>query len=298
MSTITTNAATNLFVSPFIAALTATANKTVDFEIIQVETVSIADINETFSVTLSDADAVKILNAFSVADPDLSDGTDATANAEVGFTNTADFRSAVQGALVDSLSDTSVDISGYLFGAGVGDVDARLNAEIKSAFFRDSFPNILATFSRNALTLSVDNSGAANNMGEAIANGSEDVRRYFLTQLPTGRVSAYQLDGSADVVENLSFLPLLKGDKLVMVWNATVNLSATAGDTTQRDATGALTSPVSDTTADRVVAGGAPVIVPTYAALASVSRRIAVQMTLGSGSVPFAVDNATGKLTA
>ncbi|NBR60802.1 MAG: hypothetical protein EBT86_03965 [Actinobacteria bacterium] len=288
--------ATGSYISPVLATLSASASKSVNYEVLQQEVVTIADISQTFTVTLTDASSVAILNAFSVSDVDASDGTDASANADVSFNSTDDFVAAIKYALQNSVNGTGVDISGYLFGAGTGNVDARLNTEIKRVFMNDNFPNILATFARNSLVLNVDYSGGATNMTNNIAAANDNTRRYFLTQLPTQNVRAYQVDASADVVNDLGFLPLLKGDKLTFVWDATVSLSAStaAGQPTQNDGTTGLSNPVSDSASNRVDLSN--IGTTSYAALSSVTRRIAVEIKLGAGGTKWTVTN--GKLTA
>lgn len=288
------------YVSPILANLSATASKTVNYEVLQSETVTVADISETFRVTISDASAAAILNAFHVYERDASDGTDASANVDVSFSNTAEFREAVQQALIAAVSDAGDDISGYMFGAGTGDVNARLNTEIKRAFMNDNFPNLLATFYNNPLELSVDYSGAANNMGTNIADSlNDEPRRYFFTQLPTSNVREYQVDANqTDITNELDFLPLLKGDKLVLVWNATVSLSASKATTepaqpTQNSTGSGAEAPASASASNRADLNYIGV---SYAALDSVHRRIAVEITMGTGGSAWSV--VGGKLSA
>ena len=243
MSSVAT--AADKYVSPFLASLTADASKTVNYEVLKQETVTIADISETFAITLSDASAVLILNAFTVTDPDSLDGTDPSANVDVSFINTSDFQAMITHALMKAVNSSDVDISGYLFGSSVANVNNRVDDEIKRVFNNDNFPNILASYKNNPLSLTVNYNGGATNMGSAISGGDADLRRYFVTQLPTSNVRAYQVSASEDTLTDLNFLPLLKRDKLVFVWNATVNLTASSNTPTENSLGANPSAPVS-----------------------------------------------------
>lgn len=294
MSTVQTDGTFGV-VCPILAALAADANKKVQYEIVDNEVVTIADISQFFTVDLSEISVVKILNAFSVTDPDALNGTDPSANVEVGFTSSQDFIDAITYALENALNASSEDISGWLYSVGGGDVNARLNTYISEMFSKDNFPNILASFADQPATMTVGYETGSSDLATKLANDDGELRRYFVTQLPTANVSAYQLDADgSDNVTDLAFLPLLKGDKITFVWNATISLSSTQEANVRGDVTSASTDSVTAVASARAGA------TPAYVNLATSTHRVAVTITLGTqeGDNKFTVDAETGKLTA
>jgi hypothetical protein len=282
-------------VCPILAALNASANKKVQYEIVDKEEVTIADISEFFTVALPDASAVSILNAFSVRDPDSLNGSDPSANVEVGFTSSDEFKNAITFALQNAVDASEQDISSWLYSESGGNVNARLNTYISEMFSKDNFPNILASFATQPATMTVNHAAGSSDLATKLVADDGELRRYFVTQLPTQNVSAYQLDADgSDNVIDLGFLPLLKGDKITFVWNATIELSSTKEDHVRVDVTSTVPDNVSAVADTRVFA------MPEYVNLTQSTHRIAVTITLGTaleeGNNKFTV--ADGKLTA
>lgn len=239
---ISTDANSQTYVVPFIAAMYAAAAGTTN--VIQRANVSITAIDETFDLQLSEADSVKLLNAFRVykSDAGAVDGVlDTSAGVTVDMRDLAAatyFKSALRQAINDALSTHEhlpVDSDAA---AAQCSVDAYLKRETYVDTVRqlsyDTLANLLESADLASFTMTLDVSGAAANMYDAMNGEGVNAPRYrrtIFTQLPESNVEAYltprpeeDLSGNfnAETVTDINFMPFLSGDKLYFVFDAVI----------------------------------------------------------------------------
>lgn len=212
-------------VVPFVANLYADASGTVGT--LQQVTVSMSGIDEVFNVTVAEADAVKILNAFTITD--ISAGYKESALAEVKVdmkaAGEANFIAGLAAAVADNASRaTSLGVSGESLYAWLKRESRKDTVDLLSY---DSLSNLLEASDLLTYDIAVDASGASSNMYDAMNAGSAAYRKAIFAQIAKANIDAYAApsDGSvqnSEAATGLGFLPLLKGDKLTFVFDVTV----------------------------------------------------------------------------
>jgi hypothetical protein len=297
-SSIVTDASAGLFVAPYIAAMYADASGTVG--LLQQVTVSVFDIDNTFSVTLSDVNAVKIMKAFQVSDVNGT-GTDASA-ADVKVDAVNDASGGFQEALVAALVAGPTDAASTTL---VNWLTAEARADTVALLKYNTLSNLLEASDLLAFSIELDASSGAANMWKKISAttvGNDQLRRMLYTQLPISNTHAYAVpsdssSGSAEIVETLNFLPLVKGNKLAFIFDVTVGDYSTEGEAPTSGAI--VTSTVNDanTTGSSAYVGGANVADKYTQSLIfsrPSRRRVAVTMQMSGTTDGAAFNTATG----
>lgn len=281
------------YLAPFIASLNADASGTVG--VLEAQQVSITGIDDVFEVTLSNADAAKILNAFKVADVDGSGGTFANIEVSMDASGEQDFHDALAAA-VDSADLKDANASSlYAW------LKAEARADTVTLLSYDTLANMLEASDLATFDIAIDASGGAADLyGKMNDSGAADRRAALFRQIARAEVESYLVpsDGtsaSMEAVSTLRFLPLKKGSKLTFVFDCTVGdyssgNAPTSGAKITAASSAALTNTVS-------AAGAVPASIITVANNGQVSaslnfstptrRRVAVTLVLGSGSGNF-----------
>jgi hypothetical protein len=263
--TLSTNAAQQTYIAPFIAQMVADAAGTVG--VLQRAAVTITGVDETFNLVLSEADSVKLLNAFRVykSDAGAVDGfldTSAGVTVDIISSNEATFKAALRAALETAMSDNqhhSVGLENSGSDAANRNITDYLKRETyvdtRDQLAYDTLANLLEASDLASFTMDLDISGAAKNMYEQL-NGVGALparyRRTIFTQLPESNTEAYLLPsatinaGNAEAITDIKFLPFRSGDKIYFVFDAVVGAAGVDGN-------GMYTAPTSGATIDRVI---------------------------------------------
>lgn len=212
-------------VVPFVADLYADASGTVGT--LQQVTVTMTGIDEVFNVTVSDADAVKILNAFTITDISAGYKEDNRAEVKVDMKEAGEsnFIAGLAAAIADNASRaTTAGVSGESLYAWLKRETRKDTVDLLSY---DSLANLLEASDLLTYDIAVDASGAASNMFDKMVEGSAAYRKAIFTQISKTNIDEYAApsDGSvqnSEAATGLGFLPLLKGDKLTFVFDVTV----------------------------------------------------------------------------
>jgi hypothetical protein len=287
--TLSTNASEQTYVAPFIAQMVANAAGTVG--VLQRANVSITGVDETFDLTLSRADSVKLLNAFHVYKSDVGevDGElDTSGGVTVDIIDDleVDFKAALRAAL-DSAKSTGVHLPvNSAADASNCTIDLYLARECyvdtRDQLAYDTLANLLEASDLASFTMTLDVSGAAKNMftqldGEGALPAR--YRRTLFTQLPESNTEAYltpaptsDLSGNynAESVDDIEFLPFRSGDKIYFVFDAVVGSASMIDGVLVSNNTGAdITREVKDADyEDKVQVGSAGM-----AGLSSLSKK-------------------------
>jgi hypothetical protein len=240
--TLSTDAAAQTYVAPFIASMYAHAEGTVG--VLQRANVSITGVDETFDLCLSAADSVKLLNAYRVYKSDAG-AVDAVLDTSAGVTvdmRSSDaaevFRGAVRAALESALSTGEhmpVDAEQVAAKRIIADYLKRETyVDTRDQLAFDTLADLLQASDLASFSMELDVSGAAadmyNKMNGAGANAPR-YRRTLFTQLPESNTEAYlapKPEGdladnlNAEPVTDINFLPLRSGDKIYFVFDAVV----------------------------------------------------------------------------
>lgn len=235
-------------VVPFIGSMYADASGTVG--VLKQQVVTITDIDEEFNITLSAADAVKVLNLFKVEDVDVSgaafgaSGETARIQVRVDASGSADFKTALMG-IIDSTNISNGTLSLYNW------LKAEARRDTVTLLSYDTLGNMLEASDLTSFDIDVDASGAAADLHDKMRDASDNetgqkrLNALFL-QLPRANVEAY-LDVSngqysaSEPVKAIGFLPLVKNDKITFVFDATVGTYTVGGSA---PSTGATITPV------------------------------------------------------
>lgn len=269
---LSTDAAQQKYIAPFIAQMVADAAGTVG--VLQRAAVTITGVDETFNLVLSEADSVKLLNAFRVYKTDnlsANDGvlTDSSAGVAVDIISSreVDFKAALRAALDSAKSD------GQHYSVGLadsGEASDLSNCSIENYLKRetyidtrdqlayDTLANLLEASDLASFTMQLDVSGAAKNMYDQLNGSGVNAPRYrrtIFTQLPESNTEDYLLpkptgdlsgNMNAEAVTDINFLPFRSGDRLFFVFDAVVGAAGIDGN-------GMFTAPTSGATIDRVL---------------------------------------------
>jgi hypothetical protein len=191
LQTVTSSA--NNFVSPFIAVLDASGSATLTQVALAQKVVSIAGIDETFAVSLSDAEAIALLNAFTISGAG------------------ADLAVAVTDALVSPLTSAINEAR-----ASNMSIAAWLNSKLNE----DLVVHILSTLKVSvdvSSSVVVDAASGANNMKTGLA-ASSDVAESLYLQIPQATLNLYK-EATAPFNPTVGALPVKKGDVLNFVFD-------------------------------------------------------------------------------
>jgi len=226
--TSTYNGTKSELVVPFVAAMYADASGQVG--VLQRQDVTVTGIDDVFDVNCTLAQAVGLLNAFSVTDVDHNGMLGLSAEVAVGFTDAA-FSSALAEIIAyadagNSADATPKDLHTYLHD--------ETHADLLAALAHDALANMLEASDLDVEIALDASSGALNMAAELEGNGScpagnvAQYRKAIFTQIPEYTIQQYLKvsDGSNNTafedVSHISFMPLLTGDVLTFVFDVTV----------------------------------------------------------------------------
>jgi hypothetical protein len=210
---------TNGVIVPFIADMYVDASGTVGT--LQQVSVVMTGIDEVFDVTVSEADAVKILNAFVITDISAGYAESAAAQVNVAMKSRADFLDGLAAALAGNPTGENSAETLYAW------LKRESRKDTVDLLSYDSLVNLLEASDLLTYDVSIDASGASGNMWDAMDGGAAAYRKAIFTQISKANIDAYVTpsDGSeqnSDPASGLGFLPLLKGDKLSFVFDVAV----------------------------------------------------------------------------
>lgn len=287
--TVNTGSAGCTIVARPVAALDASGQAS----LVTLEQVTVSvSYEDLYRVTLSDADAIKLLNSFTL------DGS-GTSFACI-LDNSADFQEVLTRAMSTASgvsftnSNASLDVAGNT-------LSKNLMAEILNTFksiYEDTIPNVLQSdwdISNNVAYAA----GAADMADKLVPEEAE----LLAQQLPESNYSAY-MDASENTTTHA--LPLKKGDKLVFVFylreaavarvdkktpGSTVEATPTAVGVANGPSGGSTTTPAAPAAeAGESAVGTGPYGDSTQAVTyASNTRTVAFELVLSSGGTNFAV---------
>lgn len=253
------------FVVPFIAALDASGTATLTQVALAKHTVTIGGIDQTFSVTLSEADATTLLNGFTVADA----GETLSVNAGAGLV--APLTAAINSAL-----------------SGSNTIPAWLNSQLSNALVVD----ILSTLKVSVEVFSnvtIDAAGGASNMQAGLVG---DVAEALYLQIPQSTLNMYK-SSTTPYHPTTSALPLKAGDVLNFVFDVgALNINAVVTSSTRNASNAGVSS--NNTQGLGVPTGtnttpNAPYEFDSESlSYTAAAKRVCVAVTLGAGGAAFA----------
>lgn len=304
-SSVQTDGANGVFIAPFIAELNADASGTVG--VLQQTTVLITGVDKVIDVTVNETHAKNILKLFEVVDMDSSANKWADVSVNV-VGSEQNFKDALAAAIDDvSSGSTSTVFKGVTRYGMYGYLYAESYQDTLDQLSYDTLANLLEASDLMTFGIDIDAIGGAKNMYDAINAGSPLNRKALFTQIDEARVEQYLIasDGSGasrEGITKLAFLPLLKGDKLVFVFDTKV------GDATAAYSSGArMTREVNDNSSAANISGsgitgtaeGTNYSNDTITFTKPSTRRVALQIALTNGSGAFGVNTSlsTGAMT-
>ncbi len=311
--TVSSNGASGEYVAPFIASLYVDASGKVG--VLEQQTVTITGIDSIFDLTATEAQSVKLLRAFKVTDlnadvaaPSWGAAGTVSADIQVDMQNGADFRAALtdvigmQGLTADHNNGITNYETLYKY------LKREAHKDTVDLLSYDSLANMLEGSDLLEFDIKVDASQGAQSMWDAMNSSAKaEARRAMFTQLPLSNVHEYLNPsdgvngGHQEEVRILNFLPLLKGDKLSLVFDVTVgeysfdSVAPTSGAemyTATQDAGAPLANP-SVTAADPSgTISGVSATTNTYSKgkltfTVPTRRRIALRVQMSTGGVIF-----------
>jgi hypothetical protein len=256
--TLSTDAASQTYVAPFIAQMAANAEGTVG--VLQRANVTITGVDETFELCLSAADSVNLLNAFHVykSDAGAIDGVlDTSAGVTVDMSGAEILKSALRAALDAAMSTGEhmpVDGAQVAAKRNIADYLKReAYVDTRDQLAYDTLANLLEASDLASFSLVLDVSGGAKNMYDAMNGTGVNAPRYrrtIFTQLPESNIEAYLnpnpasggLVGhlNAEPIEDIHFMPFISGDKIYFVFDAIVGETTIDAGNTAMPTSGAL----------------------------------------------------------
>lgn len=223
---------------PFVAAMYADASA--HMGVLQRQNVTITGIDDVFDVSCTVAQAVNLLNAFSVRDVDQNGLYGLSAEVAVGFT---DVSSGFSSALADIIAYADAGNSRDSVGTNIhAYLTNETHADLLSALAHDALANMLEASDLDVQIALDASSGAVNMASELEGEGScppanvAQYRKAIFTQIPEYTIEQYLKvsDGSGSTgfedVSFIHFMPLLTGDVLTFVFDVTVGQYAMASN--------------------------------------------------------------------
>jgi hypothetical protein len=218
-------------VVPFVAAMYADASG--QMGVLQRQNVTITGIDDVFDVSCTVAQAVGLLNAFSVRDMDQTGLYGLSAEIAVGFTDASNSFSNALAEIV-AFADTSANAMDASSTGLHAYLTNETHADLLAALAHDALANMLEA-SDLTVEIALDASSGGLNMATELAgNGScpsgnaVQYRKAIFAQIPEYTIHQYLKvsDGSNNTgfedVSNINFMPLLTGDVLTFVFDVTV----------------------------------------------------------------------------
>jgi hypothetical protein len=219
--TTETGANSNLVVCPVIVDMDASGQFDISVNYVAQETVTISNIVRLFTYTYTGQPAAEFLGSFDVS------GTYTTSQGYNGSFNgtladSATFKSKLQTAIEDGTDASGEKLAVWFAKVVQSDVlDSIKNALTISVMQTDLAVNqLLSTISFNNVTSTIDASGGANAMKDALVTTPGYVTQ-ILEQISPNSYEAY-MDASSENLK-VSGLPLTHGDSIGFVFNLKLN---------------------------------------------------------------------------
>ena len=252
------------FVVPFIAALDASGTATLTQVALAKHTVSIGGIDQTFSVTLNDSDAIALLQGFDVS------GAGATLSVNAGAGLVTPLTAAINAAL-----------------SGTNTIPRWLNSQLSDALVVDILSTLKVSVDVSS-NVTIDAAGGASNMQAGLVG---DVAEALYLQIPQTTLNMYK-SATAPYNPTTSALPLKGGDVLNFVFDvAALSIDAVVTSTTSN----ASSAGASDNNTqglgvptDTNTTPNAPYEFDSESlSYTAAAKRVCVAVTLGSGGAAF-----------
>lgn len=243
---VTTNAAEGVIIAPFVAALDTSGEAVLTAEQLSQLSVTIANVQRTFKVTLDLAQTTAFLNAFTVSKNGANLTLDLSANA---FEVIMD--QVIAGAQDEAADLIAADPAKGLKGRAAkdaGTVAAWLTHGLKNTLVDYILRTlkVSATVASAPVTVNAD-SAASKSMSAGLGGNSNTLEAIYL-QIAQGTLELYRTDN----IPTTNALPLKGGDKMVFVFDTAPLTVTTTVNQTQSNASGAAVN----ATGGRTVAGG------------------------------------------
>ena len=248
---VTTNAAEGVIIAPFVAALDTSGSAVLTAEQLSQLSVTIANVQRTFKVSLDLAQTTALLNSFTVSKNGESLTLDLSANAfEVIMDQVI---AGAQDAAADLIAaDPANGLKGRA-AKDAGTVAAWLTHGLKNTLV----DYILRTLKVSAVVSSApvtvnEGSAASKSMSLGLGGNSNTLEAIYL-QIAQGTLELYRDSTKPDEnIPTTNALPLKGGDKMVFVFDTAPLTVTTTVNQTQSNASGAAVN----STGGRTVAGG------------------------------------------
>jgi hypothetical protein len=248
-----------------------------EYSVLQNESVSIANIDYEFNLSLSDASAVNFLKCFGVTGNGPSNG----------FAVSISDKPALHGFIQDAITDATRALQG----ANAGNSDENndnvncsatlrndLWNELQAELGVDGLLNTVEDSNVSNVQVTLDASGGAWNMVNGL-DGSQDDLNLLYTQIPQTTLNLYMTSEGSNEAAVGNYLLMKKADKITFVfnvsWASTVSVTVTQDDITEG-------APGADVTTGNVANSYLPT--GTFTSYAPTNKRCAFTITLGDGN--------------
>lgn len=268
-SSISTNAAAGVVVCPYVPKMAADASG--DIGSVQQETVTVTDVQYTYTASLNVLNAYKFLNAFTVSGhgPNVGDQLD------VNVTDVSGLREVIR----DGLDAVKSSIN--------SNMESDLMNQIARWIQSDGLLNTVEDAAATNAHVAIDSSDGAANMANSSglsSVGAGPLRRVLYTQISNTALMAYK-DVSEEPITNA--FPLRQGDSITFVWD--IEPTLTSFNYTQTDITSTYGSAVAGQYSGSKSIVGASTrhavtfVIPTLSG-GSIGDRLAVYGDVGSSA--------------
>jgi len=286
------------YVAPYIAVLDASGTANLTELALTQQVVTIAGVQQTFEAVLTNTDAVKLLNSFTVTGG-VNDGLgDGSTTLAIALTETTDFQTVLASAIAAAVNgnETPKAVPAWL--------NDRLSARLTAHILSTLGLSVTATSS-----VTVDAAGAAANMKSGLGADSDILEALYLQiDQPTLNIySAGATDTIIGVVPVTSALPMKAGDAITFVFDTTA-FSVYAGITkATSNASGAAPAATTGATggAPATMTPGDAATVPPYSydptstlTYFEDSYRVAFRVVLGTAGTAFTLKAWSGATPA
>ena len=281
------------YVAPYIAVLDASGTANLAELALSQQVVTITGVQQTFVATLSNDDAITLLNSFTVTGGvtnGLGDG-----NTTLAITLDTPIKAVLASAIADALNGSDKAVPAWLN----DQLSARLTAHILSTLGL----SVTATSS-----VTVDAAGAADNMKTGLAADSDILEALYL-QIDQDTLSMYEAGATNSIIgraPTTSALPMKKGDSITFVFDTTafsVDAGITKATSNASDAAPAATAGAGGAGASMAPGNDATVPPYSYEGTSTLtyfedSYRVAFRVVLGTGSGAFSLKAWSGATPA
>lgn len=258
-------------VIPFVGDTFVNASGTVG--VLETSTVNITGLDTILSVTVSNADAKKILSGFQIDEADTTAG-DANADVTVSMKDATAFEEGLVSAIQKDEA-----FSSYLY--------SESRAEVVNQLVNGGLADILEANDLLSYTITLDASAAASDMNSKMTNDDGTLLRVIFTQIEKSKIDGYIADaGTSNTASQFNFLPLNIGDVITFVWDTTVGEAGmSSGPKITAVANSTPAAPTSSQTGVNPTNSG-DYYSPSQVTITSpTTRRVALKVTLGDTDI-------------